>query len=76
MRFAELLELPTVVGIPTAAAALGIGTTLAYDLAKRDEFPCPVIRVSNRYRVPTSGLVELLGAEAVASAGARQDAAS
>jgi hypothetical protein len=77
MRIDELLALPTTVDIPTAAAALGIGTTLAYDLALRREFPVPVLKIGSRYRVPTCHLLELLGADPVAATlGARQDAAS
>jgi hypothetical protein len=48
----------------TAALALGMGRTKAYDLARRDEFPCRVIRIGRTYRVPTAGLLELLGVTA------------
>jgi hypothetical protein len=50
------------VDLMTAAAALRIGRTKAYQLAQHDEFPCRVIRVGDTYRVPTPGLLELLGA--------------
>ena len=49
------------VDLMTAAAALGLGRTKAYELARRDEFPCRVIRIGETYRVPTPGLLELLG---------------
>lgn len=58
---AELLALPAVVDVPTAARALGIGTTLAYELAKAGEFPCSVLRLGRLYRVPRAGLLEVLG---------------
>jgi hypothetical protein len=49
------------VDLMTAAAALGLGRTKAYELARRDEFPCRVTRIGETYRVPTPGLLELLG---------------
>jgi hypothetical protein len=49
------------VDIPTAARILGCGRTLAYELAKCDRFPCPVIRMGRRYLVPTAGLLTVLG---------------
>lgn len=57
----QLLSLPTVVNLTTAARALGIGRTKAYELAQRGQFPCPVLRVGRSYHVPTTGLLELLG---------------
>jgi hypothetical protein len=60
---AELLALPVVVDVPTAARALGLGRSTAYELARRDEFPCPVLRVGTSYRVPTAGLMRVLGVE-------------
>jgi len=52
------------VDLMTAACALGLGRTKAYELAKQDEFPCRVIRIGDSYRVPTAGLLELLGVSA------------
>jgi predicted DNA-binding transcriptional regulator AlpA len=49
------------VNLMTAAAALGLGRTKAYELAKQDQFPCRVIRIGDTYRIPTAGLLELLG---------------
>jgi hypothetical protein len=60
---AELLALPVVVDVTTAARALGLGRSTAYELARRDEFPCPVLRVGSSYRVPTAGLFRVLGIE-------------
>src|SRR4051812_28703114 len=57
----ELLALPATVDIPTAAKALSIGRTLAYQLARAGRFPVPVLRLGSRYRVPSSGLLAALG---------------
>jgi len=48
----------------TAARALGLGPTKAYELARCEQFSCPVIRIGDIYRVPTAGLLELLGVTA------------
>lgn len=47
---AELLALPVTVDVPTAARALGLGRSTAYELARRDEFPCRVLRIGSSYR--------------------------
>jgi predicted DNA-binding transcriptional regulator AlpA len=49
------------VDLMTAARALGVGRTKAYELAQRDEFPCRVIRIGSSYRIPTACLLEILG---------------
>ena len=46
--------------VAEAAAVLGIGRSLAYELIARDEFPVPVIRLGNLHRIPTVLLAELL----------------
>lgn len=61
MPISELNTLPAIVDLLTAARALGLGRTKAYELARRGEFPCPVLRVGDTYRVPTIALLELLG---------------
>jgi excisionase family DNA binding protein len=63
LKYSELADLPSVVDIITAARALGLSRTYAYQLAKSNEFPCRVIRVGNCYRVPTAALLALLGAD-------------
>jgi hypothetical protein len=55
------LRASTTVDLMTAASALGLGRTRAYDLAKHNAFPCRVIRISETYRIPTPGLLALLG---------------
>ncbi|MFP8904812.1 helix-turn-helix domain-containing protein [Streptomyces atacamensis] len=59
----DVLALPAAVDIPTAGRALNLGRTLAYDLAKRGEFPCKVLRIGNAYRVRRADLLDLLGIE-------------
>ena len=55
------LRASATVDLMTAARALGLGRTKAYELASRDQFPCRVIRIGDTYRIPTAGLLELLG---------------
>jgi hypothetical protein len=49
------------VDLMTAARALGCGRSLAYELARRGEFPCEVLRLGSRYVVPTAALLRTLG---------------
>lgn len=38
------------------------GRSLAYDLIRRGEFPCPVLRLGNRrYVIPTTELLRVVG---------------
>lgn len=61
----QVATLPAVIPLwPTAGEVLGIGRSLAYELARRGEFPVPVLRVGTQYRVPTAALRELLGVTA------------
>jgi hypothetical protein len=60
MSRAELLELPAITDLVTAGRALGIGRTRAFELARRGEFPIPVLRVGSTWRVPTAPLLVLL----------------
>lgn len=60
---AELLALPVTVDVTTAARALGLGRSTAYELARRDEFPCRVLRIGSSYRIPTADLLRVLGIE-------------
>jgi len=46
--------------LTTAAHIIGIGRTLAFDLAKHDRFPVRILRVGGRVLVPTAGLIALL----------------
>lgn len=57
---AELLLLPAVVDLETAARAFGLGRTTAYALAKSGQFPCQVIRAGKAYRAITADLHRVL----------------
>jgi hypothetical protein len=57
----EVAELPVVVDVVTAGSVIGLGRAGSYDLARRGEFPVPVLRVGRQYRVVTAHLRELLG---------------
>jgi hypothetical protein len=63
VTISQLRATPTV-DLMTAATALGLGRTKAYELARRQQFPCRVIRIGETYRVPTAGLLQLLGVAA------------
>lgn len=56
----ELAALPTTTTIETAARALGLGRTRAYQLARENRFPCKVIRIGTTYRVVTADLHRML----------------
>ncbi|MFC9145132.1 helix-turn-helix domain-containing protein [Streptomyces bacillaris] len=59
----EAFNLPVTVDVPTAARALGICPTTAYRLARRGDFPCKILRIGNRYRVPTIELMRAIGVD-------------
>ncbi|MFJ8888092.1 hypothetical protein ACIRJR_32475 [Streptomyces sp. NPDC102402] len=61
MSRGELLELPAAVDLETGARALGLGRSKGYELAKRGQYPCKVLRLGNAYRVVTADLLALLG---------------
>jgi hypothetical protein len=66
---AELASLPAATDLLTAARALGLGRTRAYQMARAGQFPCPVIKTGRTYLVPTAGLLALLGLPAPAPGG-------
>ncbi|MFJ9680992.1 hypothetical protein ACIRP2_23495 [Streptomyces sp. NPDC101194] len=57
----ELLTLPVAIDLDTSNRALGLGRSKGYELAKRGEYPCKVLRLGNAYRVVTADLLDLLG---------------
>ncbi|MEE1776442.1 hypothetical protein AB0I87_03425 [Streptomyces sp. NPDC049952] len=61
MTRGELLELPAAVDLETGNRALGLGRSKGYELAKRGQYPCKVLRLGNAYRVVTADLLALLG---------------
>jgi predicted DNA-binding transcriptional regulator AlpA len=64
LTVADLRNLPPTIDLMTAARALGIGRTKAYELARSGEFPCRIIRIGDLYRVATPDLIRLLGSAA------------
>ena len=61
LTFEQLNALPTTTDLITAARALRIGRTKAYELARAGKFPVRIIRVGTSYHVPTSELLKVLG---------------
>lgn len=61
MTLGELLALPLMVDIKTAARALGLSRSTGYELARQNQFPCRVLHVGSSYRVPTIELLRILG---------------
>ena len=61
----DLSALPPLVDVPTAAAVLGIGRTLAYELVKTGKWPTTVVRMGKLIRIPSAALLRLAdGADA------------
>ena len=57
----ELLALPAAVDLDTGNRALRLGRSKGYELAKRGQYPCKVLRLGKAYRVVTADLLNLLG---------------
>ncbi len=57
----EVVALGVRTDLVTAASILGIGRTVAHELARRGTFPVPVLRLGARYVVPVAPLLALLG---------------
>jgi hypothetical protein len=64
MSRSELLALPPAVPLEIGNRALDIGRTKGYELARRGEYPCKLLRVGSKYRVITADLWRLLGVHA------------
>ncbi|ADD45055.1 hypothetical protein Snas_5423 [Stackebrandtia nassauensis DSM 44728] len=60
----RVLSLGSTTTVETAGAVLGIGRTLAYQLAANGNFPVTVFRAGHLYRVPVGPLVALLWPDA------------
>ncbi|HLL65540.1 MAG TPA: DNA-binding protein [Micromonosporaceae bacterium] len=56
----RIRALGAVTNLRTAADIFGLSRAVAYDLAKRDQFPVPVLRVGGRYRVPVAPILTVL----------------
>lgn len=51
---------PAMLNVPQAAAIMGIGRTLAYELVRTDQWPTPVLRVGRLIRIPSGPLLALV----------------
>ena len=56
----EMLALPPVVDVATAAVVLGLGRSAAYELVRTGNWPTPIIRLGRFIRVPTRPLLDLI----------------
>ncbi|MFE2927775.1 helix-turn-helix domain-containing protein [Streptomyces goshikiensis] len=63
LTFAEAFGLPLSVDLRTAARAFGMCMGTAYRLVRIGGFPCSVVRVGRKFRVPTAELMRSLGIE-------------
>ncbi|MEU0272299.1 DNA-binding protein [Streptomyces sp. NPDC006307] len=70
MTTRDLLDLPPTIDLETAGRAFGIGRTLAYDLARTDNFPCKVLRTGRLFRVVTADMLRVLQVPSPESAAA------
>lgn len=61
----EVHALPVIVDLPTAARALGVGRTTAYELVRAGTWPTPVLRVGRLIKVRRSSLLDVLGLDPV-----------
>lgn len=59
----ELMALPAVVRVEDAGRALGFGRQHSYNLVRQGLFPVPVLKLGNRYKIPTAPLLKYLGVE-------------
>jgi hypothetical protein len=62
LTVAEAIALPVMFDVwPTLGAALDIGRTATYQLAREEALPIPVIRVGRQLRARRSDLLKFLG---------------
>jgi len=59
----QVRALPASVTLVDAGRALGVGRTLAHELARSGKWPTPLLRLGTRYRVRRADLLDLLGIE-------------
>lgn len=57
----DIRALGAITDLLTAASVLRIGRTKAYQLARTNSFPVPVVRAGRRYLVAVTPLLHLLG---------------
>jgi hypothetical protein len=75
MTMDELFALPVSFSLMTAARALGLGKSSAYEMAAAGTFPCPVQRYGGQYRVSRPNLFRALGLDPAAVAARIEDQA-
>lgn len=61
MSIEDLLALPAVVDLATAGKAWRMGHSKAAELAREENFPCPVLRVGRYWKVRKVELLHSLG---------------
>lgn len=61
MTHEELMALPVSFSLATGAKAFGIGRTLAYELHRKGEFPCRVLKIGNSLKITRADLFRSLG---------------
>ncbi|HET6481189.1 MAG TPA: AlpA family phage regulatory protein [Actinoplanes sp.] len=49
--------------LETAGQILGMGRSKAYEMARYDEFPVPVMRAGRKYTVSVTAILKYLGVE-------------
>lgn len=57
----QVRQLGMTTDLETAADVIGIGRTLAYELARTGDFPVRLLRLGRRVVVPTADLLRFLG---------------
>ncbi len=57
--FPDATETPLLT-IDELSKVLRISKTKAYEMAKTDRLPCPVVKVGSSYRIPTASLMRAL----------------
>ncbi|MFD7103132.1 MULTISPECIES: integrase [Streptomyces] len=65
MTHGELMALPVTISLETANRALMLGRTTGYSLAKRGQYPVPLLPRGRGYVVSRYHLHRYLGVEAV-----------
>lgn len=71
----ETQRVPLTLTVEQVARRLGIGRSLAYELARRDALPAPVIRLGRRMVVGRTALERALTGEAGRNAGSSDEPA-
>lgn len=61
MKTTEVRALPAAVDLQTAARAFGLSRTTAYAMARRGEFPVPLLRLGSQYRATRADILRALG---------------